>query len=91
MVGDLTWGAMADKVILTMASRRASTSNRALGMTKKGGRVVQTAVAPFSVDNVSMNLFELTMYEKQRVGSIFGSADPRRDIPRLLRVTRRAS
>ena len=47
---------------------------------------MQTAVAPFSVDNVSMNLFELTMYEKQLVGSIFGSANPRRDIPRLLRL-----
>ncbi len=58
----------------------------ALTMTKKGGRVVQTAVAPFSVDSVSMNLFELTMYEKQLVGSIFGSANPRRDIPRLLRL-----
>ncbi len=58
----------------------------ALAMTAKGGRVVQTAVAPFSVDSVSMNLFELTMYEKQLVGSIFGSANPRRDIPRLLRL-----
>ena len=26
------------------------------------------------------------MYEKQLVGSIFGSANPRRDIPRLLRL-----
>jgi len=44
------------------------------------------SVAPFSVESVSMNLFELTMYEKQLVGSIFGSANPRRDIPRLLRL-----
>ena len=28
---------------------------------------MQTAVAPFSVDTVSMNLFELTMFEKQLV------------------------
>ena len=47
---------------------------------------MHTAVAPFSVDNVSMNLFELTMWEKQLVGAIFGSANPRRDIPRLLRL-----
>ena len=48
--------------------------------------VVQTAIAPFSVESVTMNLFELAMYEKQLVGSIFGSANPRRDIPRLLRL-----
>jgi S-(hydroxymethyl)glutathione dehydrogenase/alcohol dehydrogenase len=86
MVGDLTWGALADKVILTMGVAQGEYIQPALGMTKKGGRVVQTAVAPFTVDNVSMNLFELTMYEKQLVGSIFGSANPRRDIPRLLRL-----
>ena len=86
MVGDLTWGAMADKVILTMGVAQGEYIQPALGMVKKGGRVVQTAVAPFTVDNVSMNLFELTMYEKQLVGSIFGSANPRRDIPRLLRL-----
>ena len=86
LVNDLTWGALADKVILTMGVAQGEYIQPALGMTKKGGRVVQTAVAPFSVDNVSMNLFELTMYEKQLVGSIFGSANPRRDIPRLLRL-----
>jgi NDMA-dependent alcohol dehydrogenase len=86
LVGDLTWAAMADKVILTMGVAQGEYIQPALAMTKKGGRVVQTAVAPFSVESVSMNLFELTMYEKQLVGSIFGSANPRRDIPRLLRL-----
>ena len=33
-----------------------------------------------------LNLFELTLQQKQLVGSIFGSANPRRDIPRLLRL-----
>ena len=47
--------------------------------------------SPFSVDNVSMNLFELTMYEKQLVGSIFGSANPRRTSPACCACTRRAS
>jgi S-(hydroxymethyl)glutathione dehydrogenase/alcohol dehydrogenase len=38
-----------------------------------------------------MNLFELSMWEKQLVGTIFGSANPRPDIPRLLRLYQRAS
>ena len=86
LVNELTWGALANKVILTMGVAQGEYIQPALAMTSKGGRVVQTAVAPFSVDSVSMNLFELTMYEKQLVGAIFGSANPRRDIPRLLRL-----
>jgi Zn-dependent alcohol dehydrogenase len=37
---------------------------------------------------VKLNLFDLTMMEKQLVGAVFGSANPRYDIPRLLRLYR---
>jgi S-(hydroxymethyl)glutathione dehydrogenase/alcohol dehydrogenase len=43
-------------------------------------------VAPINATDVSLNLFNLTLQEKQLVGSIFGSANPRRDVPRLLRL-----
>ncbi|EHB58295.1 alcohol dehydrogenase [Mycolicibacterium rhodesiae JS60] len=33
-----------------------------------------------------MSLFDLTLYEKQVRGSLFGSSNPRRDIPRLLEL-----
>ena len=45
-----------------------------------------TAVAPMQATDVSLSLFELTLQQKELVGSIFGSANPRRDIPRLLRL-----
>ncbi len=86
MVMDLTWGAMADKVIVTVGLAQGEYIQQALALTRKGGRVVHTAVPPMSVDSVSLNLYELTLMEKQLVGSIFGSANPRRDIPRLLRL-----
>ena len=50
LVGDVTWGTMADKVILTMGVAQGEYIQPALAMTAKGGRVVQTAVAPFTVD-----------------------------------------
>jgi S-(hydroxymethyl)glutathione dehydrogenase/alcohol dehydrogenase len=31
-----------------------------------------------------MSLFETTLYEKQVIGSLFGSANPKADIPRIL-------
>ncbi|MGH9270844.1 MAG: NDMA-dependent alcohol dehydrogenase [Ilumatobacteraceae bacterium] len=86
LVGELTWGQMAEKVILTMGVASGTFIAPAMAMTQKGGRVVQTAVAPMTEMDVTMSLFELAMYEKQLVGSIFGSANPRRDIPRLLRL-----
>ncbi len=86
LVMDLTWGQMADKTIITIGVGDPALIQPALALTKKGGRVVHTSVAPMSVQNVSMDLFSLTLMEKQLVGSIFGSANPRRDIPRLLRL-----
>ena len=35
---------------------------------------------------MKLNLFDLAMQRKQLVGCIFGNANPRRDIPRLLRL-----
>ncbi|MCC6433912.1 MAG: NDMA-dependent alcohol dehydrogenase [Acidimicrobiales bacterium] len=86
LVMDLTWGQMADKTIITVGVGDPNLIQPALLATKKGGRVVHTSVAPMEMQNVPMDLFSLTLMEKQLVGSIFGSANPRRDIPRLLRL-----
>lgn len=86
LVEELTWGRLAEKVILTMGLGHGEYIAPAMAMTAKGGRVVQTAVVPMAEDTVNMSLFDLAMSEKQLVGSIFGSANPRRDIPRLLRL-----
>jgi S-(hydroxymethyl)glutathione dehydrogenase/alcohol dehydrogenase len=86
MVTDLTWGVGADKVITTMGVGDGKLLESVMGLCAKGGRVVWTNVAGINETDVSLNLFNLTLLEKQLVGSIFGSANPRRDIPRLLRL-----
>lgn len=43
-----------------------------------------TSVAPISQNDVKLNLLEFAMMRKELVGSIFGNANPRFDIPRLL-------
>ncbi len=86
LVMDLTWGQMADKTIITIGVGDPELIQPALNLTRKGGRVVHTSVAPMAMQNVPMDLFMLTLMEKQLVGSIFGSANPRRDLPRLLRM-----
>ena len=59
-----------------------------LNLAAKRGRVVVTNIHPFFETEVTMNLMMLTIYEKQVVGSIFGSANIHSDIPKLLKLYR---
>ncbi|WP_308208188.1 zinc-binding dehydrogenase [Actinomadura madurae] len=85
-VGEITWGANADKAILTTGVATGDLVAPMMGMVAKGGRGVVTAVAPVAQEDVKLNLFDLAMQRKELVGCIFGNANPRRDIPRLLRL-----
>ncbi len=84
-VSELTWGANADKAILTTGVATGDLIAPMMSLVSKGGRAVVTAVAPISQEDVKLNLFDLAMQRKELVGCIFGNANPRRDIPRLLR------
>ncbi len=54
----------------------------------KGGTIVVTGIAPITQTESSVNLFELAMWNKEIKGTIFGSLNPRADIPRLLGMYR---
>jgi S-(hydroxymethyl)glutathione dehydrogenase/alcohol dehydrogenase len=86
LVGEITWGALAEKAIITTGVAEGSMIAPVMSMVAKGGRCVVTAVAPMAQTEISLNLAELTLLQKQLVGGIFGGANPRRDIPRLLRL-----
>jgi S-(hydroxymethyl)glutathione dehydrogenase/alcohol dehydrogenase len=86
LVGELTWGANADKAILTPGVAEGHLIAPMMALVAKGGRAVVTAVAPMEQNDVQLNLFDLAMQRKELVGCIFGNANPRRDIPRLLRL-----
>ena len=51
-----------------------------------GGKVVVTAIGHPEEETMTGSLFELTLYEKQIRGSLFGSSNPQHDIPRLLEL-----
>lgn len=85
LVGELTWGKMADKAILTVGVATGDLVTPLLRLVKKAGRAVITAVAPITQTTVDLSLFELGMMRQELAGCIFGNANPRYDIPRLLR------
>ncbi len=84
MIMELTQGKMADKAIITIGVGSGEIIQDTMALIGKGGRCVHTSVAPIMEQDVKLSLFELTLFQKQLVGSIFGSANPRYDIPRLL-------
>ncbi len=86
VVSEMTRGQLADKLILTMGVIEKENVYEALSMVGKRGRVVVTALGHAEDTTVEMSLFELTLYEKQVMGALFGSSNPRVDIPKLLRL-----
>ncbi|MGH9169649.1 MAG: NDMA-dependent alcohol dehydrogenase [Acidimicrobiales bacterium] len=84
LVNEMTRGEMADSAIITTGVATGDLLAPVMSLVKKGGTVVVTAIAPFSQSEVSLSLFELTLWQKEIRGSLFGGGNPRADIPRIL-------
>jgi Zn-dependent alcohol dehydrogenase len=88
LIRDISWGTMANKVIMTMGVGEGALLASALAITAKRGRVVITNIHPAMEMTANVSLLDLTLMEKQVVGSLFGSGNPRADIPKLLTLYR---
>ncbi|WP_199434497.1 NDMA-dependent alcohol dehydrogenase [Qaidamihabitans albus] len=84
LVRELTDGTMAQRAVLTTSIAEGRLVEPALQLVGKRGVLVVTSVAPGDQLKVDLDLFVLTCYEKQIRGGLFGSSNPRIDIPRLL-------
>ena len=83
-VTEMTMGQMADVVIMTPGVLYGDLMNLGTKLAGKGSTIVATAVAPLSQTSADINLSELTLWNKEIKGTIFGSLNPRHDIPNLL-------
>ena len=88
LIQEASWGTMANKVIMTMGVGSGEVLIEALALTSKRGRVVVTNIHPAMEMSANVSLLDLTLMEKQVVGSLFGSGNPRADIPKLLTLYR---
>ena len=86
LIEEATWGRRCDKVIMAMGVGDGEVMNQVMGLAAKRGRVVVTNIHPMLETSNTIPLLDLTLSEKQVVGSLFGSANPRKDIPRLLEL-----
>ncbi len=88
LVNDLTLGELADSAIISTDVARGDLIAPTMSLVRKGGAVVVTAIAPFTQSEVSLSLFELTLWQKELRGALFGGGNPRVDIPKLLSLYR---
>lgn len=66
---------------------RPDTIRAAYDATRRGGTTVVVGIGSVS-EPVPLNAFEVAFMERRIVGSLYGSADVRRDFPRMLRLWR---
>ena len=88
LIREATTGRMCNQVISTISVGDGPQVAGLLSLAAKRGKVVITNIHPWTEMEVTANFFELTLWEKQLIGSIFGSANPRFDIPQLARLYR---
>jgi S-(hydroxymethyl)glutathione dehydrogenase/alcohol dehydrogenase len=88
LIQQVTWGRMCDKVICCVGIGDGEQIGPTMTLCAKRGRVVVTNIHPAHEGQISISLCDLTLMEKQLVGTIFGSANPHSDIPRLLHLHR---
>ncbi len=81
-----TWGRGFDKVIMTMGVGDGNELGKAFWLGAKRSRTVVTNIHPTHEQTIAIPASMLTLFEKQIVGSLFGSGNIRHDIPRLMEM-----
>jgi S-(hydroxymethyl)glutathione dehydrogenase/alcohol dehydrogenase len=88
LVHEISWGELADAVILTPSTLYGEYIQPSMEMVRKGGVLVATAVAPITQHDVKLDLFSFAMSNKTLAGCVYGMSNPRSDIPRVLKLWR---
>ena len=81
-----TWNRGFDKVIMCMGVGSNEVLAQAFWLGAKRSKIVITNIHPTHEQTIAVPASLLTLLEKSLVGSIFGSANPRVDIPKLMEL-----
>ncbi|HUZ20410.1 MAG TPA: NDMA-dependent alcohol dehydrogenase [Acidimicrobiales bacterium] len=84
LVREVTRGRFCNVTICSMGVGRGELMGSIMQLAAKQGRVVVVNIHPVRDVAPTIDMLNLTGYEKQVVGSIFGSVNSRRDVPMLL-------
>lgn len=84
LITQLSRGRMCERVIVAPSVVHGDIVGAALSITGKGGTCVATGLAPISQTTCAVSLNNLTLWHKELKGCLYGSLNPRLDIPMLL-------
>jgi len=88
LIREISWGRMANVAILTTDLARGEYLGPTVSLVGKNGRVAIVAVAPADQTTAVLSLADVTFYEKEIRGALYGSASPRAAIPKILNLYR---
>ncbi len=83
LVRELTRGVMAAGVVVSPAMIGAADVGAALALTSKGGTCVLTGLPSPATHSIDVTLQDFILMNKTLRGTVFGSCNPKSDIPRL--------
>jgi len=88
LVRELTWGRMADVVLVTVGVMHGEWLGEMAELVSKGGKLVMTAVTPASETSVSLALTPFAMSGKSLIGNLAGFTNPQADFAEIWRLYR---
>jgi S-(hydroxymethyl)glutathione dehydrogenase/alcohol dehydrogenase len=83
---DLTRGRMANAALITVDLVTGVVLGDAISLVGKLGTVAIASLARVTDNQAVFPMFEVTAFQKRIIGSLFGNANPRYDIPKLLEL-----
>jgi len=83
LVRELTRGVMADAVVVSPAMIGEADVGTALALTRKGGTCVLTGLPSPGLSSIAVTLQDFVLMNKTLCGTVFGSCNPKSDIPLL--------
>ena len=90
-ISDMTGGMMANSALVTVDVTTSKLVGEAASVVGKLGKVAITSLPKMTDVGADVSVFEMIVYEKQIIGCLFGHANPRADIPKLLSLYRNGS
>ena len=82
----LTYGVMADAVVVSPSLMSREDVRDGVALTRKGGTCVLTGMTSQLTQSVKINLQDFILMNKTLAGTIFGSCNPKADIDRLAKL-----
>ncbi|BBY25317.1 Zn-dependent alcohol dehydrogenase [Mycobacterium stomatepiae] len=86
LVRELSYGVMADAVVVSPSLITPEDVRDAVRLTRKGGTCVLTGMTSQLTSSVNIDLQDFILSNKSLAGTVFGSCNPRADVFRLARL-----